>query len=450
MRVVITLLLLLLARQAGHALTLRHILLSGNKTTRSSIILRELEINEGTGIADTAAFLQRCRERLANLALFTTIHASLQPVAADSADLHIAVKERWYIIPRPVFQLADRNFNVWWAEQHRDLRRINGGLTITDKNFRGNLESVSLTAQAGYTQRLGIDYAIPYLDRQQRQGIGVSLSGARSGEVAYATNNNKLQFARLPGTHIFRQLDAALYYTYRPRFAVRHTIALEYHRLNVSDTILELNNKYLSEGADQLQYAAISYRTDLNFTDNWNYPLRGFKMVNYLVAKQGLDNAFCQVQLRTEAGLFQAPFRKWYFAEIFRGRLSVPNDVPYYFRSALGTKTEYVRGFEYYVVDGSHYGLLRLDVKREIFNKTLLALPFRYLPSVPLRIYPKVFFDAGVVHNSFPGNSFLHGRLLYSYGAGIDILSAYDLKIRIEAARNSLGQNGLFLHLNSE
>jgi hypothetical protein len=56
----------------------------------------------------------------------------------------------------------------------------------------------------------------------------------------------------------------------------------------------------------------------------------------------------------------------------------------------------------------------------------------------------------GYAANKYPGNSFLNDRLLYSAGLGVDIVTAYDLKIRLEYAWNHLGQNGLFLHLNSE
>ena len=134
---------------------------------------------------------------------------------------------------------------------------------------------------------------------------------------------------------------------------------------------------------------------------------------------------------------------------IFRGRLIYPEDQPYYFRGGLGTQTDYVRGYEYYVTDGYNYGVLRLDLKREIFNKTY-SLPVKYFTALPLRIYPKIFADAGYIDNPMPGNSFLSNRLEYSIGAGIDVVTFYDMKIRFEFAYNRLGQNGLYLHFNSE
>jgi hypothetical protein len=109
-----------------------------------------------------------------------------------------------------------------------------------------------------------------------------------------------------------------------------------------------------------------------------------------------------------------------------------------------------VRGYEYYVVDGAHFGILRLDLKREILNFTIKKIPLKYLPVIPIRVYPKLFADVGYVSNEYEGNSFLNNRMLYSAGVGIDIFTAYDIKIRLEYAWNHLGQKDLFLHFNSE
>jgi len=126
-----------------------------------------------------------------------------------------------------------------------------------------------------------------------------------------------------------------------------------------------------------------------------------------------------------------------------------PQNQPYYFTGGLGTQTDYVRGYEYYVTNGYNYGLLRLDLKREIFNNTY-SIPVRYFTALPLRIYPKIFADAGYIESPTPGNSFLSNRLQCSIGAGIDVVTFYDMKIRFEFAYNRLGQNGLYLHFNSE
>lgn len=457
--VVFTLLALLIRSAAAWAqqdsARISDIRITGHRITRESVILREIGLHPGdtVSIADTASLREQSRLRLVNLPVFTTVRIAWRPDSGSTGlVMEVFLRERFPIIPAPVFQLADRNFNVWWYEMNRDLKRINLGITLTNNNFRGNLEQLALTVQAGYTQRLGISYVRPYIDRTQRHGIGFSAAVARSAEIYYTTDSNKLRFARLPGNHIFRQYDFGATWFYRPGYALRHSLSLGFHHADVSDTVLNLNPEYFGEGERRLRYLDLIYRVDYNGVDNWNYPLRGFKSVSSALLRRGIDGGFdWQAQLRTETGWYSelAP-KKWYSSVIFRGRLSTPSRQPYYFRSALGTRTDYVRGYEYYVIDGAHYGLLRANLKYAIPALMFRNLPFRYLPELPLRFYPKLFVDAGYAYDLQPGNGFLHNLMLYSAGIGFDLVSYYDFKLRLEYAVNHLGQSGLYLHLNSE
>jgi len=428
------------------------IIVAGTARTRRQILLRELSFKEGDLVgSDSLLYLRTLnKDRLYNTTLFTEVSLRFIPVDSTKIDLLISVKERWYIWPEVSFQLADRNFNVWWTEQHRDLHRANIGLTLKDRNFRGNMESLGGTVQLGYTQKFSIDYSRPYFDKAQKQGFGFSVSLAKSQEMAYITDSNKLLFVRDRDHYINRQFDAAVIYTIRPGYATRHLFQLAYRDYEVADTVVQLNPDYYENGSRYLRMLEVSYRFDINKVDNWNYSLRGYKLVSYTSARIGFEGARFQAYTTMEAGYFQHPAPKWFLSYIFRGRLTLPEDQPYSFRTALGTKSDYLRGYEYYVVDGSQYGLLRVDLKRELLNKVFRKVSVRYLPGIPLRIYPKIFADLGYVTNRYPGNSFLNDRLLYSGGIGVDILTAYDFKIRLEYTWNHLGQNGLFLHFNSE
>ena len=88
---------------------------------------------------------------------------------------------------------------------------------------------------------------------------------------------------------------------------------------------------------------------------------------------------------------------------------------------------------------------------RELFSFSIKApgkksaLPLR----IPFRFFPKVYGNAGYVHNPLPGENTLPNKMLYSAGIGIDILTAYDFTLKLEWTFNQLGQNGLFLHRKS-
>lgn len=432
--------------------TIEQINISGNKKTKNKIILRELNIFEKQTIRKDSIESYRRKDslRLATVGLFTDIHIEADTLDQNRINWNIKVKERWFIIPEPTFQLADRNFNVWWTEQNRDIRRTIIGVTINHRNFRGNLENLIATIQVGYTKRFGLEYLKPYIDKEQKHGFGVGFSFAESQETFFATDSNKLKFVRSDGRYILRQFEVYGAYTYRPAYASRYIFKVGYKNYSVADTIVMLNHDYYKNSGRDLKLIEATFRWEMNKTDNWNYPVKGTKMIAQIISRFGLEGLDHQNLATLEVGKFYNPFGKWYISTIFRGRLSFPDVQPYALRYALGSKYDYVRGYEYYVIDGSHFGVLRLNLKREIVNRTFKKLPFKYLPVIPLRVFPKIFADVGYVENKRPGNSFLNNQILYSVGLGVDIFTAYDIKIRLEYAWNHLGQKDLFLHFNSE
>ncbi len=436
-----------------HKAIIDRIIIEGNTVTRSSIIFREIGIHEGDRIdVDSIEFYKaQVKLRLLNLQLFNEVD---QTIAERKMGLSICwtikVKERWPVIPSVTVQFADRNFNTWFVKQNHDLRRVSAGLTLTDKNFRGNLETLAVTVQGGYTQKLGISYMRPYVNKGQTNGAGFWFSVSQSRQAFFITDSNKLDYTGgYTGPVILRQYEGGIGYIYRPGYASRNIFQLNYKDYSVGDTIIKLNPDYYTKGSTHARFFELFYRYEYNGVDNWNYSLKGYKLVAIAIARKGMEGLDFQSYANVEAGRYGKVAPCWYYSAIFRGRLIYPQDQPYYFRGGLGTQTDYVRGYEYFIIDGSHYGLVRLDIKRELFNHTW-SFPLKYFTAIPLRIYPKIFADAGYINSPLPGNSFLSNRILYSYGAGIDVVTLYDVKIRLEFARNQLNQNGLYLHFNSE
>lgn len=460
MRYLLTLLLAVLqsavcayAQLARTEHILGKIVVHGNRITRSSIILREIGMEEGVIIPvdSQQVLMDRNKLRLFNMQLFNEVDQEIVPnTAGDSIIWHIRVKERWYIIPTGILQFADRNINTWWTDQHHDINRVSAGLTITDKNFRGNLEALSVTLQAGYTQKLGLSYIIPYVNKSRTHGIGIVGSLARSTQTYYATLGNKLQFVGgYVGPAIWQQAEGGVCYIHRPAYAKRHIVTASYKQYKVGDTIIKLNPDYFTDTSTVARFAEFNYRYEYNGVDNWNYSLIGEKLVASTVARVGIEGIRFQSFINYEAGLFRNLVGKWYASAISRGRLMLPQSQPYYFRNGLGTSTDYVRGYEYYVTDGYTYGLLRLSLKRQMFNNTY-SIPVRYFTAMPVRIYPKVFFDVGYINGPVGNGNTLQNTFMYSLGTGVDLVTFYDVKVRIEFVRNHLGQNGLYLHFNSE
>jgi hypothetical protein len=106
-----------------------------------------------------------------------------------------------------------------------------------------------------------------------------------------------------------------------------------------------------------------------------------------------------------------------------------------------------LRGLEYYVVDGTAGVVSRNAFHFNVKNFTLSnPIPIKNHEKIPIRLYLKMFADAGYAYHKYagPSNS-LSNTLLYTYGAGIDLVSVYDFVFRVEYSRNQLGREGLYL-----
>jgi hypothetical protein len=69
---------------------------------------------------------------------------------------------------------------------------------------------------------------------------------------------------------------------------------------------------------------------------------------------------------------------------------------------------------------------------------------------IPFRIFVKTYGDMGYSYNkSFTQNSLVN-RMLYTGGAGVDVVTYYDIVLRFEYSCNQLGQKGLFLHFKND
>ena len=138
--------------------TIDSIYILGNNRTKRKVIVRELTfyqnyiLSEDDDLKETEKYNEK---RLLSLGLFNEVSVSFKPSVGDNhVNALIIVNENWYIYPSPIFELADRNFNLWWYELNRDLKRVNYGLRAEHINLSGNRDKLSLTFQVGYTRKL--------------------------------------------------------------------------------------------------------------------------------------------------------------------------------------------------------------------------------------------------------------------------------------------------------
>jgi outer membrane protein assembly factor BamA len=426
---------------------------SGNKKTKAAVILREIGFEKSKSLSkdSLSSYLKQCYTRLYNLNLFTEINVEYESIDSSSGKLIIKLKEQWFIIPQADVQLADRNINVWWNEKNRDFSRINLGIYLLHKNLTGNLDELKVSSHFGYTQQFNCSYKFPYLDAQQKHGLMFSGGYSQSKEIAYNTLENKLQFVHHNEAFISKYTFGSVGYIYRPAYHNRHLIQFGFHQLAIGDTVLQLNPDYFYTNQSKMKYLELSHRLEHNGVDNWNYPREGWKLVIGNALRKNIASNHLQLISQIETGYFKKIHNKLLGSVILRARNNFGNEHAYFLKSALGYQSNLVRGYEYYVVEGDRFAIGRFTLKYEALKKLKNNTNIPYLSNIPIWIYPKIFSDFGYVQNknAAPTNS-LANQLLYSFGVGLDIITAYDLKIRIEWSWNHMLEKGLYLHANSE
>ena len=174
-------------------LTIGTITLIGNKITKDRILFRELTFQKGDSIDSSVVekIFKRSEENLFNTSLFNSVHITWL-IEKDKINVFILVTERWYIFPLPIFEIAERNFNVWW--QTKDFSRIVYGGLLNWNNFRGRNEVLTISARLGYTQRISFYYNVPSISKQQRSGLTFGFSYSRNHQSSVNTVNNNIVY----------------------------------------------------------------------------------------------------------------------------------------------------------------------------------------------------------------------------------------------------------------
>jgi outer membrane protein assembly factor BamA len=436
-------------------LVISNISILGNKVTKEHIITRELnfQIGDSVLISDIEKKAKNSEENLMNTSLFNSVHITWMQQPGNKVEIYIILAERWYLFPVPIFEIIDRNFNVWW--ETKDFSRVVYGGAVTRNNFRGRNETVSLALRFGYTQSIGFGYTIPYINRGQRSGLSFGFSYARNHQIQVETYNNKLIYYKDESQYPREQLGASIEYKYRQGLYVTHYASIGYLQTDIGDTVAKLNPDFFGNGRTLQQMISLRYLYKSEHRDYVIYPLRGYEY-DFEIVKNGLSVVKNEVDfsfLTTNIRKYWELASRWFFAAGFRGKLSDNNFQPYYNTAALGYGRDYVRGYEYYVVDGQRFALFKTNLKFVLVPKHELhtdIIPLEKFATIPYAFYINLYGDAAYAQDTqFSRYNPLTNSWLLGYGAGIDFVTYYDLVFRLEYSINRFGESGYFLHFTA-
>jgi outer membrane protein assembly factor BamA len=233
---------------------------------------------------------------------------------------------------------------------------------------------------------------------------------------------------------------------------VTHTVELRYQNLQVNDSLTRLTNDYFFDNAPHTEFPGISYLYRYDKRDNKGYPLKG-TLVQGEFHKNGLslfDEKNMNVAWITaySKNYFWLGHR-WFAASQLRFKYTLTKNLPYFFQQGLGYEN-FVRGYEYYVIDGQHFGLLKTNLKFNILQPRTHAIK----PLVRTNFYMfhyaaylNVFFDAGYVWDKYYAQQNpLANTVVMGAGLGLDLVTFYDKVVRFEYSFNRNYEHGFFIH----
>lgn len=428
---------------------IRSISIEGNKKTKPSIILREMTFAEEDTLSQEQIryALKKSQEQIYNTTLFLKV--DLTPlVDSNQIDLKIQVEERWYIFPFPYFQLADRSFNEWINTYNADLSRISYGLLFTHFNFTGRKDRLSLILINGFKRNISFEYVAPAINKNLTTGIKLGAGFEQTKEIPISTDtNNKLVYYK---TDQFVKNDWFLKAAViiRKRIKKTETFTLKLGQVSVSDSIISTYNPdYFFSNSSRQFYTELEYWLQYNDVDNIMYPLKGNTLSLKLIKKGiGWSGGINQFTIKPNLNWYFPLHNNWYFSLRTGAEINLPLEQPYFNKKGLGYREDYLRGYQYYVMDGPIYLYSKLDLKKKLLYFTIPTFlkPSSGYSRIPFTIYAKTFADFGYSYNAQKAT--LNNRFLYTGGVGFDIVMVHDFKISFEFALNQLGQKGLFLH----
>ncbi|HOF80079.1 MAG: POTRA domain-containing protein [Bacteroidales bacterium] len=432
------------------------IILTGNKKTKDFLIFRELTFKVGDTLNHNQLQenYQKSRNNLIKLSLFNFVDFTDSLVGAGQyAHLLIQISfiERWYLWPFPIFEISDRNLNVWLKE--KNFNRISYGIYLIKHNNRGRGELLRLYLRSGYDERYELSYQVPYFNHKQTLGATLGAGWLQKHEVPYRTIANKQEFIKDDDHYLFKQFYNFINFTYRPDIHQFHNFQIRYNFFYFDDTLLKLNPKYSFKGLKTNEYMTFAYKFISDHRDSKINPLTGHYFEGQ-ISKSGfglLKDGYIEMMDLTGSYRKYWEFpKRFYFSTDWTGKLSTNREQPYFYQRGFGYERNFVRGYELYVIDGQSFILGKNTLRYALVPERKTTIGFlksEKFSKIHYALFTNLFLDAGYVDSfRFYDPNDLSNHLIYGVGLGIDLVTYYDMIFRMELSVNKQGEPGFYIH----
>ena len=421
---------------------------TGNKKTKSFIIERELPFAEGDSLLkkDLPQIFKQAAIQVYNTNLFIEVDLDSTVTNENAIEVTVKVKERWYIFPTPQFSLIDRSFNEWYTTYKADFKRVVYGFDFSHDNFSGRRDNLNITLLSGYARNISFGYSNPYSNAKLTEGYSIFASYTENKEVGYKTNFNEKILAYKNGLFVRKNFNAGGSYSRRKSTFKRDAFSIDFNYLKINDSVSStFNPNYFNSEKSSQTFLDFSYGLSYANTNKNAYPTKGV-IYNYNITKRGFgfNGGINSLILNASFSKYFTHKHNFYSALKIAGNIKLPFEQAYINKRAIGFGNLNLRGLDLYIIDGVAAAAANYTLSKKIFSfKIPVPFHIKVLPYVPFTFYAKVYSDIGFSYLPNKYSSRLNNTFLRTAGFGLDILSLYDIVIKVNYSFNQLGEKGL-------
>ena len=435
------------------------ICITGNKTTKDFIILRELPFRENDVLPEGKLLeqLQIAHEHLDNTSLFNFVYVDYVQDFAENEDrktiiVTIRVEERWYYWPEVRIKFEDRNLSSWLKE--RDINRITIGWGLRVDNVFGLRHTISLNHNFGYRQGFRLSYSNIALDKKRTRMLGFHVSYLFNKTVNLTSENDKVVYFKDPDNFLDKTFEGMLNYTYRPGIRNTHIINVGYRKTHLNDTVMKMNKHFWgSEDIVNGTFTAI-YKYSHEHRNLITYPTKGFFVGSEIQGSVADKGNFFYGSLNLKFQYYGEISRRWFWSSRLNTGATFKNKQAYYYDQHVGYEEKNIVGYDFYVIDGQHYSILNNDIRFCIIPQRTYnfgsSKKLSKFTKIHLALYAKLSYDMGYAYNEYrhPTNK-LPNTLLLGSGIGLDLVTYYDIVLNCSYAINKMGESGFYFGIKA-
>lgn len=421
----------------------------GNNKTKERVISREIPWAIGAKVAlgDSAYFVQRIHDNIYNIGLFNFVTVQWSQ-SGQGFYLIIEVQERGFFWAYPLMELADPNLKSWWQQPNR-WSRISLGLEAQLKNIAGLNQRLFIFAQAGYRNKIGFHYKIPFLFGHKNIGWQMRTSFENKKELRIGLENHKRVFLNEEKVLFQKWMFYTDFYI-RPQLYQWYTLSLGYENILLQPGLKTIENEALSY-ANQMDILGTQLKYEWDKRDLKFYSRKGHYISLESEQFFDLDKGIDLISMKLRAyGVYHLPFfRKWFWSQSLKYFYNATAHQDYYWYDGLGYQDN-LRGFETVYFDAFAYLINRNQLSYLVYKNDYISVPFikkKQLSDLHLAIFFNGFFETGyAMQNAGLDKNPYSNTLLMSTGLGIDFATYYDRTFRLECSYNSLHQVNFNIH----